>query len=73
VRYAASQTTMSLKIIASTCTGCSACEPECPNVAIYEKSGTFDIDPAKCTECEGHYDEEQCLAVCPVDGCIVPL
>ena len=62
---------MALKIIASTCTGCSACEPECPNVAIREKGGTFIIDPAKCTECEGHYDDPQCVAVCPVDGCIV--
>jgi len=40
---------MALKIIASMCTGCSACEPECPNVAIREKGGTFIIDPAKCT------------------------
>ena len=35
---------MALKIIASMCTGCSACEPECPNVAIREKGGTFIID-----------------------------
>jgi ferredoxin len=47
-----------------------ACEPECPNVAIREKGGTFIIDPAKCTECEGHFDAPQCIAVCPVDGCI---
>ncbi len=25
------------------------------------------IDPAKCTECVGHYDEPQCVQVCPVD------
>jgi ferredoxin len=36
---------MTLKIIASQCTSCSACEPECPNVAITEKNGTFVIDP----------------------------
>jgi len=65
--------TMPMKIIASTCTGCSACEPECPNVAIREKGGTFIIDPKKCTDCEGHYDEPQCVAVCPVDGCIVKI
>jgi iron-sulfur cluster assembly protein len=29
---------MALKIIASMCTGCSACEPECPNVAIRERA-----------------------------------
>lgn len=62
---------MALKIIASTCTGCSACEPECPNVAISEKGGTFRIDPKKCTECDGQFDSPQCVAVCPVDGCIV--
>ena len=65
------ETVMALKIIASSCTGCSACEPECPNVAIREKGGTFLIDPKKCTECEGQYDSPQCVAVCPVDGCIV--
>ena len=58
---------MALKIIASMCTACSACEPECPNVAIREKGGTFIIDPAKCTECEGHFDAPQCIAVCPVE------
>ena len=47
---------MALKIIASQCTSCSACEAECPNVAIYEKNGTFVIDPKKCTECIGHFD-----------------
>ena len=61
---------MAYKIIASQCSGCSACEPECPNTAIREKGGTFVIDLAKCTECEGHFDTAQCVAVCPVDGCI---
>jgi ferredoxin len=63
---------MALKIVGSQCTSCSACEPECPNVAIYEAKGTFVIDPAKCTECIGHFDAPQCAAVCPVpDTCIV--
>jgi ferredoxin len=61
---------MALKIVASMCTGCSACEAECPNVAIREKGGTFIINPAKCTECVGHFDSPQCIAVCPVDDCI---
>ena len=63
---------MAYKIIASQCTGCSACEPVCPNVAITEKKGTFVIDPMLCTECEGQYDEPQCAAVCPVDNTCVP-
>ncbi|HNC66625.1 MAG TPA: ferredoxin, partial [Thauera aminoaromatica] len=25
------------------------------------------IDPNKCTECVGHFDEPQCQQVCPVD------
>lgn len=63
---------MAYKIVSSQCTACSACEPECPNVAIREKNGTFVIDPKKCTECIGHNDEPQCVAVCPVDAtCII--
>lgn len=62
---------MAYKIIASQCSGCSACEPECPNVAIREKNGIYLIDPKKCTECLGHFDEAQCLAVCPVDNTVI--
>jgi ferredoxin len=62
---------MALKIIVDDCTGCSACEPVCPNAAIREKKGEFVIDAKLCTECEGHFDAPQCVAVCPVDGCIV--
>jgi ferredoxin len=29
------------------------------------------IDPARCTQCVGHYDEPQCVVVCPVE-CIDP-
>ncbi|WP_018412883.1 4Fe-4S binding protein [Methyloversatilis thermotolerans] len=64
---------MSLKIVANLCTGCSACEPECPNDAISELKNIFVIDPAKCTECEGDFDDPQCLSVCPIDDCILPL
>ena len=28
------------------------------------------IDPARCTECVGHFDEPQCVVVCPVE-CII--
>lgn len=27
----------------------------------------YEIDWEKCTECVGHYDEPQCVEVCPVD------
>ena len=43
------------------------CEPECPNNAISPGEEIYVIDPDKCTECVGHYDEPQCQQVCPVD------
>jgi ferredoxin len=27
----------------------------------------YEIAPDKCTECVGHFDEPQCVQVCPVD------
>ena len=71
--------------ITEECINCGACEPECPNTAIYEggiewehkgeNHGAIDEDiyyivPEKCTECVGFFDQEQCAAVCPVDCCI---
>ncbi|MDR0587525.1 MAG: YfhL family 4Fe-4S dicluster ferredoxin [Burkholderiales bacterium] len=57
---------MSLKI-SDECINCDVCEPECPNEAIAPGDETYVIDPAKCTECVGHYDKPQCQDVCPVD------
>ncbi len=54
-------------IITDECINCDVCEPECPNGAIYEGEEIYVIDPTKCTECVGHYDEPQCQQVCPVD------
>ena len=71
--------------ITEECINCGACEPECPNTAIYEggvewefegktseaiSEDLYYIAPEKCTECVGFFDEEQCAAVCPVDCCI---
>jgi ferredoxin len=71
--------------ITSECINCGACEPECPNTAIYaggvpwELNGAnspaiaqdiYYIVPSKCTECVGFHDHEACAAVCPVDCCI---
>ena len=71
--------------ITSECINCGACEPECPNTAIYaggvpwELNGVpgaavaqdiYYIVPSKCTECVGFYDHEACAAVCPVDCCV---
>ncbi len=57
-------------IITEECINCGACEPECPNSAISVGDEIYVIDPDRCTECVGHFDESQCAAVCPVDCCI---
>ena len=54
-------------IITDECINCGACEPECPNDAIYMGIEIYEIDPNKCTECVGHFDAPQCRQVCPVD------
>ena len=72
-------------IITEECINCGACEPECPNTAIYQGGVEYDwqgkknpaiadeifyIVPEKCTECVGFFDHEACAAVCPVDCCV---
>src|SRR5574338_1391505 len=73
-------------MITSDCINCGACEPECPNTAIYQggvewqapdgsmhaaiSDQVFYIVPEKCTECVGFHDQEACAAVCPVDCCV---
>lgn len=55
-------------IITEDCIACDACVDECPNAAIEEGDPIYVIDPDRCTECVGHYDEPACVAVCPVDS-----
>ena len=73
-------------MITSECINCGACEPECPNTAIYQggvqwqasdggmhaalSNDIFYIVPEKCTECVGFHDHEACAAVCPLDCCV---
>jgi ferredoxin len=54
-------------MITHECINCDVCEPECPNQAISLGTEIYVIDPKLCTECVGHFDEPQCVAVCPVD------
>ncbi len=54
-------------MITDECINCDVCEPECPNEAISQGEEIYVIDANKCTECVGHYDEPQCVQVCPVD------
>ena len=73
-------------LINTECINCAACEPECPNTAIYQggvpwlaldgsshpaiSDELFYIVPEKCTECVGFFDQEACAKVCPVDACV---
>jgi len=50
-------------MITDECINCDVCEPECPNQAIYLGPEIYG------TECVGHFDEPQCVQVCPV-ACI---
>lgn len=54
-------------IILDACINCDVCEPECPNGAISQGETIYAINPALCTECVGHFDQPQCIEVCPVD------
>ncbi len=53
--------------ITDACINCDVCEPECPNQAISMGAEIYEIDPQRCTECVGHFDEPQCVQVCPVE------
>ncbi len=72
-------------IITDECVNCGACEPACPNEAIYAGGAKYELDgqphealsthlyyivSEKCTECVGHFNVEQCAAICPADCCI---
>ncbi|GAB4187509.1 MAG: YfhL family 4Fe-4S dicluster ferredoxin [Wenzhouxiangellaceae bacterium] len=57
--------------ITDQCINCDVCEPACPNEAISQGLEYYEIDPAKCTECVGHFDEPQCEVVCPVECILV--
>ncbi len=56
-------------MITDECINCDVCEPACPNNAISMGEEFYQIAPDKCTECVGHHEEPQCVALCPV-ACI---
>ena len=56
-------------MITDDCINCDVCEPECPNDAISMGLEIYEIDPNKCTECVGHFEEPTCAVLCPV-ACI---
>lgn len=57
-------------LITDECINCDVCEPECPNGAITQGDEIYEINMSLCTECVGHFDEPQCIEVCPVE-CII--
>ena len=56
--------------ITDECINCDVCEPECPNDAISQGVEIYEINPALCTECVGHFEQSQCVQICPVE-CIL--
>jgi len=54
-------------LINDLCINCDVCAPVCPNAAITQGETIYEIAPSRCTECVGHYDEPQCVEVCPVE------
>ena len=58
-------------LINDLCVNCDVCAPACPNEAIAQGEVIYEIAPGRCTECVGHFDEPQCVMVCPVE-CIDP-
>ena len=63
---------MAYQIIATQCTGCGACELDCPNEVISPRGFVYVIDPNKCTECKGFHDEPHCASICPVADTCAP-
>ncbi len=57
---------MAMKIT-DECISCGACEPECPVEAIFEGDEIYEITAKTCVECKGHFEEPQCIEVCPVE------
>lgn len=58
-------------LINELCVNCDVCAPVCPNSAISQGETIYEIAPSRCTECVGHFDEPQCVVVCPVECIIV--
>lgn len=47
-------------VISDDCVSCGACQAECPNEAISEGDGKFEINADACVSCGA------CEGVCPV-------
>ena len=47
-------------VIGNDCASCGTCQENCPEEAVYEGEGKFEIDPEKCVSCG------TCAENCPV-------
>ena len=56
---------MALYVVEEECISCGDCEPVCPTMSVYEDKIVFKITKETCTECEGDYDEPQCVVAIP--------
>jgi len=59
---------MAYTIPNSSCVKCDNCRPECPTGAIKLEKDQYWIDPSLCNNCEGYYEEPQCVAICPTNS-----
>ncbi|MEA1920072.1 MAG: 4Fe-4S dicluster domain-containing protein [Campylobacterota bacterium] len=63
-------------IIDESCITCDACLQNCPVDAIVDDSDNptgenrYYVQPEKCVECVGIFDDPQCASICPSIGCI---
>jgi ferredoxin len=63
-------------IIDESCITCDACLQNCPVNAIVDDMNNptgesrYYVQPEKCVECVGIFDDPQCAAICPSIGCI---
>ena len=64
---------MALYIVEADCISCGDCVPVCPTDSITEGAVVLKINAKTCTECEGDFDKPQCVRVCPIDNCILPI
>jgi ferredoxin len=57
--------------ITPLCVNCYACLDVCPNQAVIEAQPHFVIELSACDECNGHFADSQCAAICPVEAAIL--
>jgi ferredoxin len=69
---------MAMTILSGRCADCRLCVELCPVSAIeppsrVEDRPTTTVDPARCTECVGHFAWPRCVAACRVGGIVKDL